>query len=65
MVSKSVGLENGQSKSVVGFLCLSAKVDFLHPNQKESVRDLVGSAAIGRMQACDLASQAAPAFWPR
>ena len=62
---KATGLKNGQSERVVRFWGLPTKMDSLHPNQEDSVGDLVGSTAIGGVQACDLAFHAAPSFWAR
>ena len=65
VAGKPAGLKNGQSQRVVGLLRLPTKLDSLHPNQEDSVGDLVGGTAIGGMQAGDLAFHAAPSFWPR
>jgi hypothetical protein len=62
---KSTGLKNCQSQRVVGLWGLPTKLDSLHPNQEDSVGNLVGSTAISSVQACDLAFHAAPSFWPR
>src|ERR1022692_5025421 len=62
VASKPTGLKNGQSQGVVRFLCLPTKLDTLHPNQEDSVGDLVGGTAIGGVQAGDLAFHAEPAF---
>jgi hypothetical protein len=53
VAGKSDGLKDGQSESVVGLLCLSTKLDTLHPNEENPVGDLVGGAAIGGVQSVD------------
>src|SRR5271167_1016703 len=65
VVGKSPGFENGEGNGVIRFLCLPTKLDSLHPNEEESIGDLVRSAPIRGMEACDLAFHAAPSFWPR
>ena len=50
MASESAGLKNGKSERVIGLLCLPAKMDSLHPNQEDSVGDLVRGTAIGGVQ---------------
>ena len=60
---KPAGLKDGQSQCVIGLLCLPLKPGPLHPNQEDSVRNLVGGTAIGGVQAGDLAFHAAPSFW--
>ena len=51
MAGKSAGFKNGQSECVIGLLCQPTKIDTLHANQEDSVGDLVGSTAIGGVQA--------------
>jgi hypothetical protein len=46
---KSAELENGQRERVVRLLFMSTKLDSLHCNEKDPVRDLVSSTAIGGM----------------
>jgi hypothetical protein len=59
------GFQNGQSQGVVGLLCLPLKPDSLHPDEKDSVGDLVSRTAIGGVQTGDLSFHAAPSFGPR
>jgi hypothetical protein len=65
VAGKPAGLKNGQSERVVWLLCLPAKLDSLHPNEEDSVGDLVGGTAIGGVQAVDQVFRAAPSLWPR
>jgi hypothetical protein len=55
-------LKNRQSEPVIRLLCLPLKHGSLHSDEKNSVGDLMDSAAIGVMQAGDLAFHAAPSF---
>ena len=59
---KPARLKNGQSKCVVGLLCLPLKLDSLHADEENPVGDLVGGTAIGGVQASDLPFHAAPSF---
>ena len=62
VIAKSVRFQNSQNKCVIRLLCLPAEIDFLHANEEDPVRNLVGGAAIGGVQPGDLAFHAAPAF---
>ena len=65
MPSKSAGLKNGQSQTVVRLLCIFTKLDSVDSNEEEPIGDLVVSTAIGRVQAGDLVSHTTPSFAPR
>src|SRR5450631_882924 len=62
VASEPAGLKNGKRQCVVGFLCLPLIPNTLHPDEEDSVGDLVASTAIGGMQAGDLTFHAAPSF---
>ena len=61
MTRESAGLKYGQAKRVVGFLYLPPEASGRHANKEDPVRNLVGGAAIGGVQPCDLAFHATPA----
>jgi hypothetical protein len=56
---KPAGFKNGKRQCVIGFLGLPLKAHALHPDEEDPIRDLVGSTAIGGVEAGDLALFAA------
>ncbi len=59
---ESAGFKDGETQGVIGLLCMPAELGAVHPNQEDTVGNLVSGTAIGGVQAWDLAFHAAPSF---